>query len=284
MDRDIVLSKADKHLVQYKQMCKAIAVCHGFDECKDIVDKSVAMAAYYKQINDSKTVLMFHRVRARAWRRIGELVASAVKFYDGETQVARVKKVRAAFPDDSTVADMSDARIIEIMRLMEISDADFEHAIQQEINGSIVDLLRRTPAHEAWVAANHRATAAAAKQNEQYAKGQQAEFAKQQAEDAKQRAREDRHFDELAEAAAVAMRDVGITLERKDRANMKQVVFLIKEEVHAVMRQAAFDKRITMQEVLRRGLKLWLEANGYDFPDDEPSRPKPDNKATGASL
>ena len=64
------------------------------------------------------------------------------------------------------------------------------------------------------------------------------------------------------------MRDVGITLERKDRANIKSVVFLIKDAIHAVMRQAAFDKHITMQDVLRRGLRLWLEANGYDWPDD----------------
>jgi hypothetical protein len=64
------------------------------------------------------------------------------------------------------------------------------------------------------------------------------------------------------------MKDVGITLERKDRANMKQVVFLIRDEVHAVMRKAAFDKKITMQEVLRRGLKLWLDANGYDWPNE----------------
>ena len=59
-----------------------------------------------------------------------------------------------------------------------------------------------------------------------------------------------------------------VTLERKDRAKMKSVVFLIKDEVHTMMRQAAFDEKITMQEVLRRGLKMWLIAHDYKFPDE----------------
>ena len=45
------------------------------------------------------------------------------------------------------------------------------------------------------------------------------------------------------------------------------MVFLIKEEIHTLLRRAAFDHRITMQEVLRRGLKMWLVAQGYKFPE-----------------
>ena len=74
-------------------------------------------------------------------------------------------------------------------------------------------------------------------------------------------------FVELTRASKVAMNEVGITLDRKDRLRMKQVVFLIKEEVHGVMRQAAFDQKITMQEILRRGLKMWLIAHDYKFPE-----------------
>ena len=41
---------------------------------------------------------------------------------------------------------------------------------------------------------------------------------------------QEKHEDELDRAAEEAMRDVGITLERKDRANIKSVVFpLIKD-------------------------------------------------------
>jgi hypothetical protein len=46
-------------------------------------------------------------------------------------------------------------------------------------------------------------------------------------------------------------------------------VFLIKEPIHAVMRKAAFDHKITMQDILRRGLRMWLVENGYDFPEED---------------
>jgi hypothetical protein len=73
----------------------------------------------------------------------------------------------------------------------------------------------------------------------------------------------------LRAASDVALEEVGITLDRKDRLNMKEVVFLIKNDIHEVMRKAAFDEKITMQEILRRGLKMWLIAHGYDFPEDK---------------
>ena len=72
----MVPSKSGGHLAQYETMCTAIATCHRFDECKDIIDKSVAMAAYYKQIKDTETEVMFYRIRLRAWRRIAELFAT----------------------------------------------------------------------------------------------------------------------------------------------------------------------------------------------------------------
>jgi hypothetical protein len=71
------------------------------------------------------------------------------------------------------------------------------------------------------------------------------------------------------------LKEVGLTLDRRDRTKMKEVVFLIKNEIHAIMRQAAFDQKITMQEILRRGLKMWLIAHDYDFPDDDVARRKP---------
>jgi hypothetical protein len=43
----------------------------------------------------------------------------------------------------------------------------------------------------------------------------------------------------------------------------------LADEVHKVMRQAAFDQKVTMQEILRRGLKMWLVAHDYKFPPDE---------------
>jgi len=68
----------------------------------------------------------------------------------------------------------------------------------------------------------------------------------------------------LERAQNEALEEVGFTMERHDRQEMKSVVFLIKEELHAILRQAAFDNHITMQEVLRRGMLMWFTAHGYD--------------------
>jgi hypothetical protein len=263
-----VPAKIAQHLTQYKQMCHEITKCDAFDECKDIIDKSVAMAAYYAQIKDIKTEVMFYRIRLRAWRRIGELF-SAVDLSDCENPTQKARKIRAAFKGDPTVVEMRDSRIIDVVKIMAVSDKDFEYAVQQQVNGSIIDLLRRTPAGEKDMEEQRKRMA---KWNAEAQKRQAIEQEKNRKavqERLKFAETESKHHRELDAAAQEAMKEVGITLERKDRARIKPVVFLIKEEVHATMRQAAFDKRITMQEVLRRGLKLWLEANGYDWPGDD---------------
>ena len=42
---------AEKYVATYNSMCAAIAKCFKVDECKDISDRTVAIAAYFKQIN-----------------------------------------------------------------------------------------------------------------------------------------------------------------------------------------------------------------------------------------
>lgn len=60
---------------------------------------------------------------------------------------------------------------------------------------------------------------------------------KQQREQERKQQIEDQHRLELEAASEDALNEVGLTLERKDRAKIKSVVFMIREDVHAVMRQ-----------------------------------------------
>jgi hypothetical protein len=258
---DLVLNKAERHLILYREMCSAIGTCHRIDECKDIADKSVALAAYYKQIKDDETVQKFYEVRLRAWRRIGKLLQT-VDTSKCDTYVAKFKLIRAAFDEDA-MHEIGDGRLREILDLMTLTDSDFETAIGHELTtGSIGELIRLSPFFQE----QSRRRQAAWKTepptpptSEQIKQGQKIE------QDA---AREKRHLGELLLASDAAMKEVGLTLERKDRARLKSVVFLIKDEIHKMMRQAAFDRKITMQEILRRGLKMWLIAHDYEFPDD----------------
>jgi hypothetical protein len=270
-NNNLVLTNVEKHLTLYKGMCRAIGACHRVDECKDIVDKSVALAAHYKQIKDDETVRKFNEVKLRAWRRIGKLFA-VVDLSKCETWVAKYKTIRAAF-DDAAIAGIDDNRIREILTLMKISDYDFEYALSQSVAGSIASLLQYSPEYQEMLRemqrkeqARYQAPPPKPPTPEEIA--QRKENARIAQEAATLEAMKRQHIDEVTQASIVAMKEVGLTLERKDRMRMKQVVFLIKEEVHGVMRQAAFDQKTTMQEVLRRGLKMWLIAHDYKFPEE----------------
>jgi hypothetical protein len=239
-------------------MVSAIDICHRVDECKDIIDKSIALAAYYKQIEDNETVQRFYEVRLRAWRRIGRLF-TAVDMSNCATISAKIRAIRDSF-DKGAMRGISDSRILEILKLSALSDSDFEYAIGCELNtGSISEVLRNTPAFQEEVRKNLERREPTPEQTAENHRRSAAAFAQMELEH--------RHITELEQASEDAMKEVGLTLERKDRASMKSVVFLIKSDVHAVMRKAAFDQKITMQEVLRRGLKMWLVAHGHAFPD-----------------
>lgn len=265
---DLILIEAEKHLSLYRDMCHAIGDCHRVDECKDIADKSVALAAYYKQIKDDKTVQMFNEVRLRAWRRIGKLFG-AVDISKCETWSAKIATIRAEF-DDAAMISISDSRIREILDLSAVTDDEFEIALESELSGSIPDLIRHTPSWQAEARkAQEEIQARVSRPPTAEEIAQRREQEKEQAAIAEAAALFERHTRELEAASEQAMKEVGITLERKDRARMKSVVFLIKGEVHSVMRQAAFDQKVTMQEILRRGLKMWLVAHDYDFPAED---------------
>lgn len=272
----LALLNVEKYLPIYNNMVKAIGVCFDVDECKDIVNKSHAVAAYYKQIKDDDTVQKFNRVKLRAWRRIAELFRS-IDCVGCGTQREKIDKIRAAF-EEVAVAEMPDSRIYQLLQLGELSDADFEYAILQEVNGSIPDLLRRTPEQEAILKSRAEIVTSA----EPTRPPTPQEIEKEKKRKAKD-ALINKEIQEAADASFAAIKEVGITLEVKHRLEMKSVVFLIKDEVHAVLRQAAFDQNITMQEVLRRGLRMWLIAHDYDFPDNRKPTTSPSRGSANSS-
>ena len=251
---NLIISKAEKHLVLYRDMVSAISSCCRIDECKDIADKSIALAAYYRQIRDDTTVQMFNQVRLRAWRRIGELF-STVDVSNCETQIAKIKKIRSSF-DPAVVGEITDSRVAEILRLMKVSDKDFEHAMaDRDLTGSIPDLLTRTPQYKEMARQNREAFQPAPKDA--------ARREQEDAANARHTSRIHRHLAELTEASNVAMKETGTTLAKKDHTKLKQIVVLIKPEIYAVMKRAASEQKLTMQEMLHCGIEMWLTKHGY---------------------
>lgn len=67
------------NLVKYDAACQAIAEAFTLDEAKEIHDKSVALLAYAKQMNDKEHQMQWAEVAMRAERRWGQIYAESEK-------------------------------------------------------------------------------------------------------------------------------------------------------------------------------------------------------------
>jgi hypothetical protein len=277
----------------YEKMQTAIGACFSFGECKAIAGQAAAIAAYHKQIQDETSMKQFLEIKIRAWRRIGEIF-DAVDTSACETFAARARKIRAAF--EAEVEKMSDAHIKQALDAAALPLDFFETNI-----GEIANISRFLEAYqqlqrEQWAAspegqeeARLQAERRAAWEAQNAAK--EARRRQKGAEDEKRAEEDARLIDTLMASHAEAVREdgkaherpvrdaygradppnegVGITLGRRDRTAMHSMVFLLKASVYEVLRQAAFDKRITMHAVLREGLAMWFEKHGYHAPMHE---------------
>lgn len=66
--------------VVYENAKNALSQCSNIDECVDWADKALALASYARQVDDDELERLANRIRARAIRRCGELLAS----FDGQ--------------------------------------------------------------------------------------------------------------------------------------------------------------------------------------------------------
>lgn len=67
------MPKSTTKLVRYDQARHALAQCECIDEAKDWSDKAAALAAYARQADDPELESLARRIRARAFRRMGEI-------------------------------------------------------------------------------------------------------------------------------------------------------------------------------------------------------------------
>lgn len=276
-----VFEQSDKTIQLYERMRAAIVACEAIDEVQSVAHQAQAIAAYYKQIKDDETERKFLQIKIRAWRRIGEAFIERINLIDCVTVADQVRAVRKSFADDKTVEEMSDSRINEALRIAHLPEDFFEQNIARYRSADM--MLRDYKAQqEAEYWASPEGQAQRKRDNEWFQlrdthrEAVEADQAPQRAkleEEAAQRAdqfrAEARDFADYKEVRDQAFKEVGITFDRRDRERMQETVFLLKDRVHQVLRKAAFEKQITMQEILRQGLAMWFIANGYDVLLDE---------------
>lgn len=267
----IAVGKSDQ---LYVRMQSAISACFSVDDCAEIASQAHAIAAYFKQIEDDASVRKFFTVKLRAWRKIGEFLIT-VDSSDCETMAARIRKVRASFDRDPSVKKMSDSAIGNALKLGELRDDFFEQEVGYHSSVSTMLAAYQRLVFQEW---------RASPEGQAVAKKTEAELARRtvEQEEANTRERAKAHEayqkaqQEKADLAALnaAREEVGYTMDRRDRERMREVMLLLKDPVHKVLRQAAFDRHMTMQAVLRSGLAMWFIANGYavDLDDLQPKQ------------
>jgi len=269
----------------YSNMRSAIARCHRLDECAEIANKSVAMAAYLKQIKDESSVRKFKEVKIRAYRRMAELLCDGLDFSSCETWMARSRVIREHWNGDKTVKELSDSKLIQLIKLARLKEKAFEDAIP-EVDGSLETMLWRGDEHyvqrdtaketvsqlmnNRGDALNKVSLAESKKELDRLEQIYREQLSEEYRERARQRAANEKDralVAELRKAHEEALGEIGFTMVRLDREPMHKIMFLLKKEIYEVLRQAAFDKRITMQEILRRGMMMWFSAHGYFVPE-----------------
>jgi hypothetical protein len=238
----------------------AIAECHSIDDCKHIATQAGAIAAYYQQIQDDESVRKFLQIKLRAWRRIGEiLVGCGDDKSECNTAIEYIRRIRAAFGSLKEIEELSDEAFRQALKIAEMPDDFFNR--NTENCTSIAALVRTFTdiQHREWEASpegqaqlkewdrrNQAAMAAQYKEGQIRAAQQQKEAARQQ-EEIELRRKDAVDARALLASRDIAFEEVGITLDRRDREQMHQIVFLLKKSIHEILRQAAFDNRTTMQ-------------------------------------
>ena len=128
----VVPLRPGNSLTLYDQAKRALAECYSIDECKLWSDQARAIREYAKQRDDDAMVKMAHKIRGRAIRRIGELLADVEP-----ASQANLKQNRRAGDGPSVTrkqvaadAGLSERQAKEALRVANVPTTQFEHMLE----------------------------------------------------------------------------------------------------------------------------------------------------------
>jgi len=101
--------KSAEFPAKYREMVKAMKRVDSIDECRTISAESDAMAIYFKQLNDPEPAALALSIKARAYRRIGELLNKGArsKTVSVGGTVGRLATSIARIPEEEFEAELS---------------------------------------------------------------------------------------------------------------------------------------------------------------------------------
>ncbi len=124
----------------YEAAQAALAECQQVDECKEWADKAAALASYAKQAQDDVLERMAQRIRARAIRRAGELLAQiepAKNQYDASAKVGPGPSTRTEAARD---VGFSDRQQKTALRIASVPAEAFERQVEAPKPATLTEL------------------------------------------------------------------------------------------------------------------------------------------------
>lgn len=114
----------------YEAAQTALAQCQDVDECKEWADKSAALASYAKQAKDEGLERMAQRIRARAIRRAGELLAQIEPSKGGRPSETREGAHLSLRSEAARDVGFSSHQQKQAVRIAAVPAAEFERAVE----------------------------------------------------------------------------------------------------------------------------------------------------------
>ena len=135
---------SDYRLVKYDSAKQAIATCERVDEAKDWSDKAAALAAYARQANDPVLEATARRLRARAFRRMGQISAGLDKASGGDrTKSSTTGTFAVGKQQVLSAAGVSKSTSHRTEKVAAIPDDEFEDILVSDKPPSIIALVNR---------------------------------------------------------------------------------------------------------------------------------------------
>lgn len=120
----------------YEAAINAIAACERVDECKEWVDKSSAIESYARQVRDERFFNFARRIRARSYRRLGEMLNE----YDGRGKSAGAGTSFVSRKRAAQEAGVSRRQSITASRIVHIPREKFDALVESDDPQSITRL------------------------------------------------------------------------------------------------------------------------------------------------
>ena len=128
----------------YEAAREALTTCQNVDECKDWADKAAALASYAKQSQDESLMVMAQRIKARAVRRAGELLAQI----DGQGQRSDLQPsvgdhTKLTQDDAARDAGFSKHQQVQAVRIAAVPKEDFEAQVEAPKPATLTQLAQQ---------------------------------------------------------------------------------------------------------------------------------------------